>query len=112
MQPKDTPRAYNAYPYGGMVSGSHAFAYMPNGTRNLVERVHFANACFSSSFKFSEMHECFCRKLRLAIDDVRLWIYVDENNMSLIYDESVTIASRNLKDFDQILIEVGIGSLK
>ncbi|XP_055351752.1 ubiquitin carboxyl-terminal hydrolase 32-like isoform X2 [Paramacrobiotus metropolitanus] len=100
-------RPYNSYPYGSAVAGSH-FAYVANNgasQRTMVERMVFATVCFSAMARFAEMHECLCRKLRLPVDDVRLWLYRDENDMLLVEDESVTVGLLNLKDGDQILLE-------
>ncbi|OQV22250.1 Ubiquitin carboxyl-terminal hydrolase 32 [Hypsibius exemplaris] len=105
----ETGRPYGAYPYAysGMVSGySGAGSSYPNSGRSTTERFAFATAAFSSYTKFTEIHDHICRRLRLPSDDLRLWIYADDNNMTLIDDENVNVKRMGLRDFDKILVEI------
>ncbi|GAV01668.1 hypothetical protein RvY_12345-2 [Ramazzottius varieornatus] len=110
-QVENTPRTYGSQyaAYGGMVPGA-AYSYPSSASTFQTERTFFATACFSAHTSFYDVHETIARyysshSRQYSLDDIRLWIYVEENNMTLIDDESYKLKQLNVKDNDKILVE-------
>ncbi|XP_046684242.1 ubiquitin carboxyl-terminal hydrolase 32 isoform X2 [Homalodisca vitripennis] len=63
-------------------------------------------ATFSRLATVHQVYDFLCERLHLRMDDIRLWLCHDENNMVLIEEEEATLEELGVCDEDQLLIEV------
>ncbi|KAK2185909.1 hypothetical protein NP493_217g02044 [Ridgeia piscesae] len=65
---------------------------------------HFAS--FSRQHMLKQVYDFLATRLRIHKDDMRLWKFKDEQNMSLLEDENQTMEDVGVEENAQILIEV------
>lgn len=93
--------------WSGVVSGYGAPAYGYPAAAPIAPRRYLAYmASFSRLATLKQLYEFLSMRLRIRPEDIRLWHYKDENNMTLLEDECVTLEGLGVEDNDQILIEV------
>ncbi|CAG0918046.1 unnamed protein product [Notodromas monacha] len=91
--------------YSPAAMGSGGLNYFP--ALNSIPRRYLAYvAAFSRSATWQQVMTYLCNRLRLQPEDVRLWLFKDENNLTLIEDESCLLEQANLLEEESILVEV------
>ncbi|KAH9383808.1 hypothetical protein HPB48_025578 [Haemaphysalis longicornis] len=63
-------------------------------------------ASFSRTSTLRQVFDFLCTRLRLRPEDTRLWQLQDENNLTPLEEESLTLEQLGIEDGEQILIEV------
>ncbi|KAG8233419.1 hypothetical protein J437_LFUL013413, partial [Ladona fulva] len=63
-------------------------------------------AAFSCMSTIKQVYDFLCSRLKIRPEDMRLWLFKDENNMTLIEEEEATLEELGVIDEDQLLIEV------
>ncbi|CAN7937582.1 unnamed protein product [Ixodes hexagonus] len=92
------------------VVGSVASAYVGSvatGQPSLTPKRYLAYlASFSRAATLRQVFDFLCTRLRLRPEDSRLWQLNDENNLTLLEEEGLTLEQLGIEDGEQILIEV------
>ncbi|KAG8195379.1 hypothetical protein JTE90_001395 [Oedothorax gibbosus] len=63
-------------------------------------------ASFSHLATLRQVFEFICMRLRLRLEETRLWLYKDDSNLTLLEEENCTLQQLYIDDNEQILIEV------
>ncbi|KFM78271.1 Ubiquitin carboxyl-terminal hydrolase 32, partial [Stegodyphus mimosarum] len=105
------PARQVANPWTGAVSnvassyGGNPPVYMSN-----IPAVHKRYLAYLASFSrlasLRYVFEFICMRLRLRLEETRLWLYKDDSNLTLLEEENYTLEELNIEDNEQILIEV------
>lgn len=104
-------RQQNANSWTAVV-GSVASAYVggvgPGGQPSSTSPKRFLayQASFSRTSTLRQVFDFLCTRLRLRPEDTRLWQLQDENNLTPLEEESLTLEQLGIEDGEQILIEV------
>ncbi|EEC09881.1 ubiquitin specific protease, putative [Ixodes scapularis] len=77
------------------------------GSPSLTPKRYLAYlASFSRAATLRQVFDFLCTRLRLRPEDSRLWQLNDENNLTLLEEEGLTLEQLGIEDGEQILIEV------
>ncbi|KAL0267099.1 UNVERIFIED_CONTAM: hypothetical protein PYX00_009454 [Menopon gallinae] len=87
------------------ITGTTGYAYVTSLTPTPKRYLAYVGA-FSRMATLKQMYQYLCNKLRIRFEDMRLWLYRDENNMFILEEEDSTLEELGILDEDQILIEV------
>ncbi|XP_046386606.1 ubiquitin carboxyl-terminal hydrolase 32 isoform X1 [Ischnura elegans] len=91
--------------YGAAALSTTGYAYvssLPTPPKRYLAYV----AAFSCMSTIKQVYDFLCSRLKIRPEDMRLWLFRDENNMMLIEEEEATLEELNVQDEDQLLIEV------
>ncbi|XP_063060913.1 ubiquitin carboxyl-terminal hydrolase 32 isoform X2 [Engraulis encrasicolus] len=71
-----------------------------------LKRVLAYTGCFSCMGTIKDIHEYLSQRLRIKVEDMRLWLYNSENYLTLLDDEDHTLESLKIQDEQHLVIEV------
>uniref|UniRef100_A0A8C6L527 ubiquitinyl hydrolase 1 n=1 Tax=Nothobranchius furzeri TaxID=105023 RepID=A0A8C6L527_NOTFU len=71
-----------------------------------LKRMLAYTGCFSRMATIKDIHLYLSQRLRIKEEDMRLWLYNSENNLTLLDDEDHTLESLKIYDEQQLVIEV------
>uniref|UniRef100_A0AAR2LUS0 Ubiquitin carboxyl-terminal hydrolase 32 n=1 Tax=Pygocentrus nattereri TaxID=42514 RepID=A0AAR2LUS0_PYGNA len=71
-----------------------------------LKRVLAYTGCFSCMSTIKDIHEYLSQRLRIKEEDMRLWLYNSENDLTLLDDEDHTLESLKIQDEQHLVIEV------
>ncbi|XP_042906047.1 ubiquitin carboxyl-terminal hydrolase 32 isoform X2 [Parasteatoda tepidariorum] len=100
-----------ANPWAGAV-GNVASSYGGNPSLYMTNlpTVHKRYLAYLASFShlatLRQVFEFICMRLRLRLEETRLWLYKDDSNLTLLEDENSSLQQLGIEDNEQILIEV------
>nr|CAB3267554.1 ubiquitin carboxyl-terminal hydrolase 32 [Phallusia mammillata] len=83
----------------------HSLNYVM-GSSNTPKRHVMHRATFSRRHTVGQVSLFLSNRLRIPIDNMRLWHLLDENNANLLEDETVKLEILNISNNAQILLEV------
>ncbi|GFR09430.1 ubiquitin carboxyl-terminal hydrolase 32 [Trichonephila clavata] len=92
----------------GNVSGSYSGgpSMYVNNLPPVNKRYLAYLASFSNLATLRQIFEFICMRLRLRLEETRLWLYKDDSNLTLLEEENCTLLQLGFEDNEQILIEV------
>ncbi|XP_034237598.1 ubiquitin carboxyl-terminal hydrolase 32 isoform X2 [Thrips palmi] len=90
--------------YGAAALSTTGYAYVSNLTQPKRYLAH--SATFSRMATVKEVYDFLSQRLRIRPEDMRLWHFKDENNMTVLEDEEASLEDLSVLDEDQLLIEV------
>lgn len=90
--------------YGAAALSTTGYAYVSNLAQPKRYLAH--TATFSRMATIKEVYDFLSQRLRIRPEDMRLWHFKDENNMNVLEDEGASLEDLEIKDEDQLLIEV------
>ncbi|BFZ19073.1 hypothetical protein BsWGS_22113 [Bradybaena similaris] len=101
-------RAPPATTISGMVAGIGGMAWNFAANPAQPRRYHAHTASFSRKHTMAQIYEFLGSKLRLYREDFRLWKInsKDDQNLTLLDDEDLTVEDYGIEDMQQILLEV------
>lgn len=103
--PQKAPQA--ASTFTGMMAGISGMTFnIANLSANTPRRYMAYTAAFSRHHTLQQIYEFLCGRLRFNKEDIRLWKLKDEQNMTLLEDECMTVEESGIEENQQILIEV------
>ncbi|XP_054718622.1 ubiquitin carboxyl-terminal hydrolase 32-like [Uloborus diversus] len=95
---------------GGSVGSIASYGGNPSMYMNNMPVVPKRYLAYLASFShYATLHQVFefiCIRLRLRVEETRLWLYKDDSNLTLLEDESSSLEELGVEDNEQILIEV------
>lgn len=97
---RQQPPARTPQSNGWMNMGS-----MPSPTTPL-KRVLAYTGCFSRVGMIKDIHEYLSQRLRIKEEDMRLWLYMNENYLTLLDDEDHSLEALKIPDEQYMVIEV------
>ncbi|XP_043910495.1 ubiquitin carboxyl-terminal hydrolase 32 isoform X2 [Protopterus annectens] len=71
-----------------------------------LKRVLAYTGCFSRMHTIKDIHEYLSQRLRIKEEDMRLWLFISENYLTLLDDEDHTLESLKIQDEQHMVIEV------
>uniref|UniRef100_A0A8C5LTF2 Ubiquitin carboxyl-terminal hydrolase 32 n=1 Tax=Leptobrachium leishanense TaxID=445787 RepID=A0A8C5LTF2_9ANUR len=71
-----------------------------------LKRVLAYTGCFSRMQTIKEIHEYLSQRLRIKEEDMRLWLYISENYLTLLDDEDHRLEYLKILDEQHLVIEV------
>ncbi|KAK6296272.1 hypothetical protein J4Q44_G00339850 [Coregonus suidteri] len=71
-----------------------------------LKRVLAYTGCFSRVGTIKDIHLYLSQRLRIKDQDMRLWLYNGENNLTLLDDEDHTLEGLKIQDKQHLVIEV------
>ncbi|EDV23557.1 uncharacterized protein TRIADDRAFT_58322 [Trichoplax adhaerens] len=87
--------------------GFGGFGVASVNTNESIPRKYLAyTACYSRKNTLKQVLEFLGARLRMKVEDLRLWNYSNEDYPQLLEDEQATIEELKLEDGQQVLIEV------
>ncbi|XP_054279647.1 ubiquitin carboxyl-terminal hydrolase 32-like [Macrosteles quadrilineatus] len=109
-QPARLPQQPNTWSgmvggYGAAALSTTGYAYVSN-LPTAPKRYLAYLATFSRMATVNQVYDFLCERLHFRADDMRLWLYRDENNMLLMEEEEATLEDLGVCDEDQLLIEI------
>ncbi|XP_071945533.1 ubiquitin carboxyl-terminal hydrolase 32-like isoform X2 [Antedon mediterranea] len=105
----NTPKQGNVA-IGGLSIGSGGISWNNSSSANNAttapKRYLAYTASFSKMHTMQQVHEFLCARLRVRVEEMRLWSLKDENNPVLLEDEPVVLEQLKIVDDQQMLIEI------
>ncbi|CAI9715032.1 ubiquitin carboxyl-terminal hydrolase 32-like [Octopus vulgaris] len=93
--------------FTGMMAGISGMTFnIANFSANTPRRYLAYTAAFSRHHTLQQIYEFLCGRLRFNKEDIRLWKFKDEHNMTLLEDDCMTLEDAGVEENQQILIEV------
>ncbi|KAK7480047.1 hypothetical protein BaRGS_00028684 [Batillaria attramentaria] len=94
--------------FTGMMAGIGGMAWSLANSTNTPRRYMAYSAAFSRKHTLQQVYDFLCSKLRFCREDIRIWKISprDEQNLTLLDDENLTVEEAGIEDNQQILIEV------
>ncbi|KAL0994176.1 hypothetical protein UPYG_G00118780 [Umbra pygmaea] len=71
-----------------------------------LKRVLLYTGCFSRVGTIKDIHEYLAQRLRLKEEDMRLWLYINENYLTLLDDEDHSLEGLKIPEEQYMVIEV------
>ncbi|XP_030648580.1 ubiquitin carboxyl-terminal hydrolase 32 [Chanos chanos] len=71
-----------------------------------LKRVLMYTGCFSRVATIKDIHEYLAQRLRIRDEDMRLWLYFNENYLTLLDDEDHSLEGLKIPDEQYMVIEV------
>ncbi|XP_017548184.2 ubiquitin carboxyl-terminal hydrolase 32-like [Pygocentrus nattereri] len=71
-----------------------------------LKRVLVYTGCFSRVGTIKDIHEYLSQRLRIKEEDMRLWLYINENYLTLLDDEDHALEALKIPDEQYMVIEV------
>ncbi|XP_064618756.1 ubiquitin carboxyl-terminal hydrolase 32-like [Lineus longissimus] len=96
--------------FTGMMAGIGGMTLSAAGISNNAppapRRYLAYTAAFSRKHTLKQVYDFLCSRLRINREDIRLWKCKDEQNMTLLEEEEMTMEDLGIEDNQNILIEV------
>ena len=90
---------------GNMASHGFSGGSMASAGSN-IRRYHAYQGAFSRRTTIRKIEEFLSQRLGVKSEDMRLWFFKDDSNMSLLEDGSLVLEDAGFNDEDSILVEV------
>ncbi|XP_066507438.1 ubiquitin carboxyl-terminal hydrolase 32-like isoform X2 [Hoplias malabaricus] len=71
-----------------------------------LKRVLVYTGCFSRVGTIKDIHDYLSQRLRIKEEDMRLWLYINENYLTLLDDEDHSLEALKIPDEQYMVIEV------
>ncbi|XP_071094049.1 ubiquitin carboxyl-terminal hydrolase 32-like isoform X1 [Haliotis cracherodii] len=94
--------------FTGMMAGFGGMAWSFAANPQTPRRYLAYTAAFSRKHTMQQIYEFLCNKLRFCREDIRLWKVSpkDDQNITLLDDENMTVEDASIEENQQMLIEV------
>ncbi|XP_018424043.1 PREDICTED: ubiquitin carboxyl-terminal hydrolase 32 [Nanorana parkeri] len=110
QQPVTRQQQSNIWVNMGMMSLRMFPHHLPRGNvpspNAPLKRVLAYTGCFSRMQTIKEIHEYLSQRLRIKEEDMRLWLYISENYLTLLDDEDHRLEYLKIQDEQHLVIEV------
>ncbi|XP_076876132.1 ubiquitin carboxyl-terminal hydrolase 32-like [Brachyhypopomus gauderio] len=86
-------------------NGWSSIGSMPSPSAPL-KRVLLYTGCFSRVGTIKDVHDYLSQRLRIKEEDMRLWLYINDNYLTLLDDEDHSLEALKIPDEQYMVIEV------